>query len=284
MLIELLQNEENLTETEQELSRYILAHLDTVTEMTVRQLADAAFVSPPMVSRLCRKLGTKGWNDFKVRLATECAEAYQAMMDVDSNFPVAAGDSLRQIADKIAQLSIQHILAAKDNLDFAVIHQAIEAICKRRIIDIYGEGMSAVSGAEFSEKMLRIGYMTAIFRDYTTQYYHASASTDAHFAIVISHSGLSGSIIRIIQILSRRKVPVLLITGNHLSPMVKYADYVCYIHSAEELDMQQKIERFGVQTVIHYILDVIYAGTFSQNYHKNRKLLQEQAKKEPYDF
>lgn len=55
MLIEFLQNKEGLTETERNLSDYILTHVDTVKEMTVRQLAEATYVSPPTVSRLCQK-------------------------------------------------------------------------------------------------------------------------------------------------------------------------------------------------------------------------------------
>lgn len=280
MLIELLQNKEGFTETERNLSDYILSHVDTVKEMTVRKLAEAAYVSPPAVSRLCQKAGMKGWGDFRVRLATECTEAYREMIKVDSNFPFKPEDSSGEIVDKLAQLTIRHILAAKENIDFSVMNQAADAICSRRTIDIYGEGMSLTSAEEFAEKVLRIGHPAVIIKGNTEQYYHSVTSTPDQFAIVISYSGRLDFLIKTIKSLRKRHTPTLLITGNRLSPMIRYANYTSYIHSAEELEMKLKMERFGVQTAIHFILDTLYAHVFLRNYTKNIASVKEQGEHE----
>lgn len=280
MLIELLQNEDELTEAERELARYILAHVDTVKEMTVRGLAEKAFVSPPTVSRLCQKAGMKSWGDFKVHLATEFTENYREMMQVDSNFPFGVGDSPREIVDKIAQLNVRHTLTAKDNIDFATMEKAVDAIAGRREIDIYGRGVSLSAAEEFAEKMLRIGHPTTILKGDTRQYYQAVTSTADQFAMIISHSGQSEHLKRVAKLLRDRDVPLLLITGSRLSPMVRYATFVSYIHSEEELGMQQKMERFGVQTVIHFILDVLYALTFSRNYSQNIAAVRQQGEQQ----
>ena len=60
MIIEKLQEKLGFTSTEELLANYILTHADDVTQMTVREVADAVFVSPPTVSRLCQKLGVEG--------------------------------------------------------------------------------------------------------------------------------------------------------------------------------------------------------------------------------
>ena len=276
MLIELLQNKEGFTETECNLSDYILTHMDIVKEMTVRKLAEAAYVSPPAVTRLCQKIGMKSWGDFKIRLATECTEAYHEMIKVDSNFPFDPKDSSREIVDKLAQITIQHTLAAKENIDFAMMNRVADAICQRRTIDIYGEGMSLTAANEFAEKMLRIGHPSIVIKGNTEQYYHSVTSTKNQFAIVISYSGKQDFLIKIVKSLHEAHTPILLITGNRLSPMVRYANYTSYIHSSEELDMKLKMERFGVQTAIHFILDTLYAYVFLRNYSQNIKSVKEQ--------
>lgn len=60
MIIEKLQEKLGFTSTEELLANYILTHADDVTQMTVREVADAVFVSPSTVSRLCQKLGVEG--------------------------------------------------------------------------------------------------------------------------------------------------------------------------------------------------------------------------------
>ena len=280
MLIELLQNKEGFTETERNLSDYILTHVDTVKEMTVRKLAEAAYVSPPAVSRLCQKAGIKSWGDFKIRLATECTETYREMIKVDSNFPFKPKDSSREIVDKLAQLTIQHTLAAKENIDYSVMNRAADAICKRRTIDIYGEGMSLTSAEEFAEKMLRIGHPAMIIKGNTEQHYHSLTSTADQFAIMISYSGRWDYLIKIVKSLRDRNTPMLLIMGNRLSPMIRYANYTSYIHSAEELEMKLKMERFGVQTAIHFILDILYTHVFLRNYPQNIASVKEQGEHE----
>lgn len=269
MLIELLQNEDELTEAERELARYIVVHVDTVKEMTVRGLAEKAFVSPPTVSRLCQKAGMKNWADFKVRLAMECTENYQEMMCVDSNFPFEATDNPREIVNKLSQLTVAHTRAAAERIDIGMMNRAVDAISSRRTIDIYGRGLSLSAAEEFAEKMLRIGHPTTILKGDTRQYYQAVTSTADQFAIMISHSGQSDRLKNVAKLLHQNQVPLLLVTGNRISPLIRYATFVGYIDSAEDLRMNQKMERFGVQTVIHFILDVLYALTFSRNYSHN---------------
>lgn len=266
MIIEKLQEKSGFTSTEELLANYILSHSDSVTKMTVRELADAAFVSPPTVSRLCQKLGLDGFSRFKVAFSAECTEVYQKMRQVDDNYPFSSSDTPKEIVDKLSKLSVYHILAAQENIDYDVLGKAARAICARKFVDVYGMGLSLYSAFGFAEKMTRIGYVTTVNQDYAQQVYRAAISTKDQFAIVISHSGKMSKTLKVIQRLHEQKVPTLLITGNRVSPMIQYATYVGYIYSAESLSMQDKLDSFGSQTALHFLLDCLFAVIFQRKY------------------
>ena len=266
MIIEKLEQKEGLTNTEKLLAKYILGHAEEVLKMTIRQLAEAAFVSPPTVSRLCQKLETDGFSHFKVLFSTECTEVYQKMKQIDDSYPFDETDSPKEIVNKLSKLSIYHILAAQENMDYNTLNRVAKAICARKFIDVYGLGLSLTSAYGFSEKMTRIGYPTTIIQDYGKQGYRAAISSKEQFAIVISHSGKMKQTFKIIRRLHERSVPTLLITGNRISPMIPYATYVLYIYSTESIAMQEKLDSFGSQIAIHFLLDCLFSVVFGYKY------------------
>lgn len=274
MIIEKLQEKLGFTSTEELLANYILTHAEEVTQMTVRELADAAFVSPPTVSRLCQKLGVDGFARFKVMFSAECTEVYQKMRQVDDNYPFSSENTLKEIVNKLSKLSVYHILAVQENMDYHTLKKVARAICARKFVDVYGLGLSLASAFAFSEKMTRIGYATTIIQDCGQQVYRAAISTKDQFAIVISHSGKMSKTLKVIKRLHERKVPTLLITGNRVSPMIQYATYVCYIYSAESLAMQEKLDSFGSQMSLHFLLDCLFSIVFSCDYEKHMDTLQ----------
>lgn len=67
-IIDKLERQENLTEAERELALFILANTGEVTRMSIAELAEQSFTSNATVIRLCRKLGLKGYRDFRIEL------------------------------------------------------------------------------------------------------------------------------------------------------------------------------------------------------------------------
>lgn len=149
---------------------------------------------------------------------------------------------------------------------FDTLNRVARAICIRKFVDIYGLGLSLTSAYGFMEKMTRIGYAATIIQDPGQQVYRAAISTKEQFAIVISHSGKTSKTLKIIRNLYERKTPTLLITGNRISPMIQYATYVCYIYSAESWAMQDKLDSFGSQVSLRFLLDCLFSIVFRVKY------------------
>ena len=65
-----LQTEKDaFTRSERALTEIVLADVESVLKMSIVDLAAQAEVSPPTVTRFCRRLGCESYADFKVRLA-----------------------------------------------------------------------------------------------------------------------------------------------------------------------------------------------------------------------
>src|SRR5690606_41883570 len=65
-----LQSEKHaFTRSERALTEIVLADVDNVLKLSIVDLAAQADVSPPTVTRFCRRLGCGSYADFKVRLA-----------------------------------------------------------------------------------------------------------------------------------------------------------------------------------------------------------------------
>lgn len=270
MIIETLQSCKDLTTTECVLAEYILGNVDAVTTMTIRELAQEAAVSPPTVSRLCNKLGLSSYNDFKVQLATEHQKLIHKLQKVDLNHPFNERDSAYKITKKLADLSIEQIQSAYQSIDPLLLEQVAHAVCLRRQIFLFGIGLSHTVTQSFSERLTRIGYVVSASPDTGIQVAHAClAEAKSSVAIVISHSGMTRDVLRCAQKLHKNKVPTLLITGNPLSPMNPYSNWVCCLSSAEKLTMQEKIDCFGFQTSVHYLLDCLYSMIFGHDYEAN---------------
>lgn len=271
MVIEKLQAAKDFTTTEQALARYMLGHVDLVCGMTIRELGEAAFVSPSAITRLCQKLGLDGFNQLRVSLAAESSELNNKLRQIDANFPFAEGDSLKEIADNLALLSVQQILAAQQCIDYITMSKAVHAICARKLLCLFAEGISFATMQSFAERMTRIGYSTVNSLSLGMQRYYAFNADKTWFAIIASHSGLSKRVLSNIKHLHENGVPTLLITSNPISPMIPHATYLCCLSSAESLAMQDKIDCFGFPIALHYFLDCLFSMVFASNYERNLK-------------
>ena len=70
------------TRVEAEIAEYILAHVDTVGIMTVLDLAEEIGVSDTSIIRFVRKLGYRGYGEFRAEMTSRLAEQYIKSQEV----------------------------------------------------------------------------------------------------------------------------------------------------------------------------------------------------------
>ena len=74
------------TASEKKLADYILSAQHSIAHMSISELADACSVADATVSRFCRRLGYKGYPDFKLALAN-VAPSTERIIPCPAKFP-----------------------------------------------------------------------------------------------------------------------------------------------------------------------------------------------------
>lgn len=105
-----------------------------VLYLTITELARESGTSEASVTRLCRTLGCKGYNEFKMALA----------LDIQQGLPERqAGDAIDNVVDE----SVRALQDTAKLIDRAQLEQATLALHQAQSVQIYGVAASAILGS-----------------------------------------------------------------------------------------------------------------------------------------
>ena len=89
----------SLPRAEKIVAKYMLSHLEQVSDMTIAMLSEESKASEATICRFCKRMG---YNSF-VQLKQDFAKAEIEVEEVKSPKPVTANDSLVSIFDKVVE-------------------------------------------------------------------------------------------------------------------------------------------------------------------------------------
>lgn len=258
---------EHLTPVEAEIGAYILKNLERVPGMSILDLAGDANVSKSAVHRFCKKLGFGGFNDLKVAAARDLAEAQADVDLIDVNYPFGETDGPRPIAKKLAMLYEAAIQDTYQHIDFTQVQRVARLLNQAGGIDIYTHAHNLNAAENFQDKMLTIGKTVNCPHGFYNQRATVLAATPDRVALILSYSGRASFIRPILQVLSRKKIPVILIgkTGSNLYP--QQITHALSISSRENL--RDRISQFSSHIAMQYMLDVLFGCIYNLDREKN---------------
>ena len=95
---------------------YILGNPDDILQKNINELAQLSYTSTATVSRLCKKLGFKGYKDFKYQYAAEYSHLLELKSDLEIE-PFSSDSSIKDALNKIEILHRRSIEYTKSLLD-----------------------------------------------------------------------------------------------------------------------------------------------------------------------
>ena len=104
MIIDKIKALDHLTIQEKYLMDYILDNPDDILQKNINELAQLSYTSTATVSRLCKKLGFKGYKDFKYQYAAE----YSHLLELKSDLEIEPFSSDSSIKDALNKIEILH--------------------------------------------------------------------------------------------------------------------------------------------------------------------------------
>ncbi|WP_313073474.1 MurR/RpiR family transcriptional regulator [Lacrimispora sp.] len=276
LIVEKLSLKVNLSETEEIIAAFLVEQGIKIRKYSTRNLAEATYTSPATIVRLCKKLGFKGFDDFKEQFLKEIQYLDQQYGDVDINFPFSKNDTIMKAANKISHLYEETIHDTISLLQHDALQKVITLFKYCQTIYIFSAGTSLNQAESFREKMLKIGKHVSISNNLNYQLYEAGCLSNKDVAILISYSGETDKTLQVAEECKKKSVPIIAITSFGENSLSKFA--TCKLIISTKESMFQNLGDYSTHLSIALILDILYSTYFLQDYENNYQKKLEKAR------
>ena len=221
ILLEIKQVLPSLPDQERKVADYVLRHPHEVVGLSITKLAKVSTVSTTTVSRFSRRIGTKGYRQFKIALAKEWSSP-QSLMYVE----VQPDDTLVSVTQAIFAANIQALRDTQRTLDLDVLQQVVDTILRAGRVEIYATGGAGIVARELHFKCMQLGINTNAFLDSQMQVMSAAAVTPQDVGIGISHTGVQRQVAEALTLANTGGATTIALTSYPGTPVAEAADIV----------------------------------------------------------
>lgn len=268
-IIDQLSSTQNFNGSEKELASFILKNKEQVINLSIQKLATDTFTSTSTIVRLCRKIGLKGYKDFKIKLSAELQQHYNNISTIDPDFPFTEDDSNKEISQRILKLMKDSLNKTSQSLTNELLEQAVREITQAKKIGLFAYGDTYISALSFQNKLMKINYQVNLPILSDESKFLAANFTKNDCAILISYSGRSKTTFELAKILRLNGCQIITVTSDANSEIAKLSDLILPVANFESKDL--KISPFASQVAIEYVLNSLYSCLFVANYDKNQR-------------
>jgi len=222
---------EAFTPSEHAVAEYVLEYPDKVMEMTTKQLASSCGSSEAAIIRFCKRIGINSFSGLKIELAkTSWIEEPE---NPEVNTLLHFEDSLETVFSKVTMNTYQAIKNTEKLFSVEELERAVEALHHADRVYLYGVGGSAVVAEDFTQKILRLNYLAFQAGDIHVQMMMAANMTKNDVLFVVSTSGQTKEILRLMTVAQEKGAKIILLTQHGKSQARKLADIVLTISEEE---------------------------------------------------
>ncbi|SFE11695.1 DNA-binding transcriptional regulator, MurR/RpiR family, contains HTH and SIS domains [Lentibacillus persicus] len=244
------QYKHSFTKSEKKIYQYIQSNSQQVLYHSLTELSEESGVAEATVLRFFRKLGFKGFQDFKFLYAQE-----MAVYDERHNEAT--------YADKIKDNMVQAIENSHEVIDYDILQQCIETINAADDVVLFGVGSSGIAALDMQNRLMRIGKHVSAVTDPHFQFMRASSMNAETVVIALSLTGSTKDIVDSVEIAKQQNATVIALTNYIKSPLTQYADHVL-LSSAKESPLDSGSLVAKVSQL--FLIDLICTGLTIKNY------------------
>ncbi len=246
----LLINGLNENSTYYNLAVEMIKNIDQLQNLTIYEIAELCFVSTSTLSRFCRLLGYKNFNQFKEALQ----ESYGFEIDYDSRY-LHSKENLKESLDYMNKMTLTSLKEVYEQIDLDQLIQLAAMVHDQEEIYIFGSTTYQFLTMYLQERLGLFKKIIHVHPDLHQQPKMAATLTDKHLAIMLSPRGSSHVQSRIVPTLYKHNVKMVLITQNEHS--VYKERYELYINLHGSYD-----NNLGMITLMRFLdmfIQIYYA-------------------------
>lgn len=258
MIIDKIKELTNLTNQEQAVADYIVENPSQILSMTMADLSLASYTSDATIIRLCKKLGFRGFTDFKYYFASQ-------YHDISFNKTINAKDfvshniNFNEFSELYPNALKRSIEFTKSNFSQAQLNRIANQILDSNKIMFFGLNSSYSLADIYAKRFAELG-IDAIAE--TNLNFHIIAYLQTNklksFAILLSMSGVNSMVNEVVPKLIELNIPFLVITNNNKSAVLKDATESILV-SYDPIDvLNRSLFMFSSQYVLEMIFQYIY--------------------------
>jgi len=194
-----------LGDLEKSIGNYILYNLELTTDIDIRTLAINTYSSPSAISRFVKRLGYRGFKEFKYELGKYNEKQRLSTGSFSSSKVEITLNKVHQILDLNA-----------DILNKNEFEAFVDCLIKNKKVYIFANGGSYESAYDLTIKLQRYGIVAILTNDNIIQKQLASIPEDVENTVfvIISSSGETSHLVEIAKKVVETKKTLLSITGN----------------------------------------------------------------------
>ncbi|QRI61642.1 MurR/RpiR family transcriptional regulator (plasmid) [Shinella sp. PSBB067] len=223
----LTDDEGGLSGLDRALADFVLENVDFAMNASIGDFAARAGVSPPTVTRFCRRMGCKGFPDFKVQLARLTAVGLRYVR------PEVLTETAQEVADDVLANAQAALFQLHRQVDLAALEKAAGLLRGAEFILAFGaSGNSSMVVNELQNRLFRLGCRIAASNDHNMNAMLSAAAQPGSVVFASSFTGRDRALVHCLELLRQRSVPAIVVTRSH-SPVAAAADVVIAIDLPE---------------------------------------------------
>ncbi|MFP1943818.1 MurR/RpiR family transcriptional regulator [Lonsdalea quercina] len=268
---------ELLSKSERKVAEAILASPQSAIHSSIATLAKLADVSEPTVNRFCRRLDSKGFPDFKLKLAQSLANGTPYV-----NRNVEEDDTVEAYTAKIFESTMAGLEHAKSCLDIAAINRAVDLLTQARKISFFGFGASAAVAHDAMNKFFRFNIPVAYFDDLVMQRMSCMNSGEGDVVVLISHTGRTKTLVDMARIARENDATVIAITSEG-TPLARESSLTLQLEVPEDTDVYMPMVSRIAQLTLIDVLATGFTLRRGAKFRDNLKRVKEALKESRFD-
>lgn len=237
---------ESLYDAEKKVADYLLEHPQGVINMSVSELAANCEASQATIIRFCKKIGCKGFQQLKLKLAGEMSQQEEMPASNEINI-----DQMETSLHNIMLNKVEEVKATFHNLDPDDLRKIVEVILQADIIEFGAMGNTIPIALDGTYKFNQLGLHAVTSTIWETQEAFARTLKKGDVFFAISASGASRRLIRMAEIVKKRGGITIALTNQVRSPLTQVCDHVLITATREHVFYDQvSFTRMAAMAVI----------------------------------
>ena len=260
-LIKINQSKSEFTPSDKKIGEYIIDNPEQIINYNTLQLAEIIQTSQSAIIRFIKKIGYKGYIDFKIDVAKSLEENNEFLL-----YEVISKDeSIVNIISKSKSNVLSTVEKTYALIDNQRIKTAVEDINKANNIYLAGVGSSGLICEDFSYKLQRSGKKVFYQVDAHTNLALVSNICKDDLLIAISYSGLTKEILIASEYAKNIGAKVISISKALNSALANNTDELLLI---PEIEREMRYGAISSRLSSQIITDILYYGYVAANTEK----------------